>query len=130
MTAELRALGRPSLLKAICLRCPYCGESRLLKKKAWFEFEDGCRKCDFRYEREVGYFTGASWMINFPVTSVLAFGLVVALLQWSQLRSTALAAVISAFVFGFGLTFFPLSQSIWLVVEHLFNPLKDEDRLT
>ena len=114
--ADLRTdLPRPSLKAALKLRCIYCGETPLLKKGSLIDFDYGCSRCSYRYEREEGYFTGATWMFNFPLTSVLAFLLVAALLFWTNLSSLALATICSGFTVLFGTLFYPLSQSLWLM---------------
>jgi hypothetical protein len=69
-------------------------------------------------------------MINFPVTATLAFLLVILLQQTQpEMGSLGIAGVSSACTLGFGLWFFPFSQSLWLWVEHRFHPLNDEDRV-
>lgn len=118
----------PRLGAALRLKCPYCGVEPLQQKGSWFEFDVGCSRCEYRYEREEGYYTGASWMINFPFTATLAFLLVTALV-WANLAlsSTQIALIATVFVFGFGMFFFPYSQAIWMCIEHRFHPLNQED---
>ena len=96
---------KPNLWKALRLRCPYCGIEKLQKKGSWFQFREGCTTCGYRYERELGYYSGASWMINFPVTGLLGFFLVVALVMWTPLTATPLAILTSVFVLSFCLGF-------------------------
>lgn len=121
---------KPSLGFAMRLRCLYCGEHRLLKPGSWFEFVKGCPRCAYRYERELGYYTSASWMINFPATASLAFSLVVYLI-WADLPLSSLqvAMIVSAFTLGFGLFIFPYAQAFWMYFEHRINPLTAEDEL-
>ncbi len=123
-------LGRPALWPVLRLRCPYCAVESLRKDGSWFDFKAVCPRCHYKIERENGYFTGASWMINFPVTGTLAFLLVVVLyLGAPSLGSMGIAAVTSLFTFAFGIWFFPFSQSLWLWMEHSLHPLRDEDRV-
>ena len=55
--AEFREL--PKLFgRALRLRCPNCGKGALLRH--WFQLQDNCSVCGFRYERgEEGYQVGS-----------------------------------------------------------------------
>jgi hypothetical protein len=67
-------------------------------------------------------------MINFPVTGTLAFALTAFLVQLdTDLSSMWIAAIVSVFVFAFGLLFFPFSQALWIYLEHRFHPLGPAD---
>jgi hypothetical protein len=121
---------KPILRLALRLRCLYCGQHSLLKPGSWFEFVKGCPRCSYRYEREDGYYTSASWMINFPLTASLAFLLVVYLIGADlALSSLQVAMLASAFTLGFGLFIFPFAQAFWMYIEHRIHPLTAEDEL-
>lgn len=71
--------------RALRLRCPKCGESPLFRSWResggiirWFEPLAGCPVCDYRYEREPGYFLMAIWAIDYGIVCV--FGLLLLLL--------------------------------------------------
>ncbi len=119
----------PSLIAALRLRCPYCKVEPLRKKGSWVDFKEVCPRCHYRIEREAGYFTGATWMFNFPMTGVLAFILVLVLYQGAHeaLGSMGIAAVGAVFTFAFGIWFYPYSQSLWLWLEHRLRPLEAQD---
>ncbi len=123
-------LGQPRFLPVLRLHCPYCCEESLRAASSWFEFKEVCPRCHYKIERENGYFTGASWMINFPVTASLAFLLVIWLYQAGGWGSMSIAGIAAFFTFAFGLWFFPFSQSLWLYIEHRLRPLEAEDFVT
>ncbi|MFW7378590.1 MAG: hypothetical protein ACOH5I_07285 [Oligoflexus sp.] len=119
---------RPKLAPVFMLRCPYCAKEPLRQKGSWFEFAEGCCRCRYRYERELGYYTGASWMINFPITASLAFLLVVALVAADlALKSTHIAMIVTIFIFAVGILIFPYAQALWLYLEHRIRPLTVDD---
>ena len=120
---------RPSFLAALRLRCPYCRVESLRKSGSWVDFKEVCPRCHYRIEREAGYFTGATWMFNFPVTGVLAFVLVLILFEYARepLGSLGIAACGAVFTFAFGIWFYPYSQSLWLYLEHRLRPLETQD---
>src|SRR5690348_4955994 len=62
------------------LKCPYCARTPLRAPGSWFTFGPGCRECNYSYEREIGYFSGASWMVSFTVVSLLGFAVAALLL--------------------------------------------------
>lgn len=122
-------LGKPSLLNALRLRCLYCGKTPLSKAGTWFAFDTGCKECDYLFEREAGYFVGATWMVNFPIISF--FGLCVAgplVLFGTQLGALAIAAIASAAVLIFALLSFNRCNALWIYLDHLIHPLTEEDR--
>src|SRR5919204_3989417 len=65
--------------RALRLRCPRCGRSRLYE--SWFRMRERCAACGLRYEREQGYFVGAIY-INYAATVAIGAGGVL-LLDWA-----------------------------------------------
>lgn len=124
-----RTTTKPRLLPALRLRCPYCGETTLRQGRSWFVFDRGCQRCDYAYEREVGYFTGASWLVNFPVVGVTSFVFAAILLalypDWDAL---VIAIVASVFILILGILFTPFSMALWMYFEHSFHPLDEDDK--
>jgi len=115
---------RPSLIHALRLRCLYCGQTPLRKERSWFEFGAGCSSCDYKYEREEGYYTGASWMVGFTVTSLV--GMIVAALVfylYPDADAMVIAAAASFSLLLFGMWFFPYSQALWMYFDHTVHPL-------
>ncbi len=112
----------PKLAYALRLRCPHCGETPLLLKGSWLTFGTGCASCDYEYERETGYFSGASWVINYLVAGVS--GLTIAgLLLW-QMPAVGLGNVIAiAAGIGVAVAFFPVAKALWIWLDHLLHPL-------
>lgn len=120
---------KPSLWRALRLRCPYCGVEPLLQRGSWFNFRAGCPRCGYRYEREEGYYTGGSWMVNFPVTATSIFVLSwVMVVKFPQLSGLLLAAAVSALAVVLGLFIYPFCMAIWMYFEHVFHPLTSEDQ--
>jgi uncharacterized protein (DUF983 family) len=109
------------------MRCPYCGETPLMAH--WFQFQHGCQCCDYRYEREIGYFTGASWMVMFPIVALVGFAMAAALLIFvPHLDALVVAAICSVAMVGVGVLIMPLSMALWLYGDHAIHPLNPDDR--
>ena len=101
------------------LRCPRCGEERLFQ--GLFRMKEDCETCGLHYEREAGYFVGAIY-INYAATAVIAIGgyfLVDSFVDWTLAQQIAFWCVFST---AFPLWFFRYSRSLWLALDHVFNP--------
>ena len=118
---------KPRFLSALFLKCPYCEKQKFLVDSSYFVFHRACHKCEYLIEREVGYWTGASWMINFPITSTLAFLLVVYLMALTDINEELIALLVSIFIFAFGALIFPFCQGVYLWLDHKIKPLTKDD---
>ena len=80
-----------------------------------------CVNCDFKFEREQGYFVGAIY-INYAATAII----VIAGFFWlDRVIALTLAQQLilwSLFGIAFPLLFFRYSRSLWLSLDYIFNP--------
>jgi len=121
--------GKIRFVPLLRLRCPYCGFTPLQANGSWFYFGQGCKTCDYVYEREPGYFTGASWMVNYAVSAVFGCSMGALLLfKLPDLDALWVASIVSVFLIAFGMWFIPYSMAIWLGFDHLIHPLTPADR--
>lgn len=111
------------------MRCPYCLQTPLRKPGSWFEFKDGCPRCNYRYEREDGYFSGAPWMVTYPILAVAVLSIVIGFSSDLGLGSFKLMGAIALVAVMIGLGLYPFSRAIWMVLDHLLHPLQDKDQL-
>lgn len=125
-----RPASTPNLWYTVKLRCPYCGATSLLRPGNPLEFVEGCTPCNYRYEREIGYFSGASWMITYAVAAVSAM-LVGGFMIWNfeGMSDLAIAGVPAAFGGLVALLFIPLGRALWMYMDHKMHPLTDDDCL-
>ena len=110
------------LVRAVSLRCPRCGRTRLFA--GWFRMHAQCAACGFRYEREQGYFVGAIY-VNYAFTvglTVVAVLLADAAIGLGLAAQLALGIALCALV---PLLFFRHSRSLWLAVEYLVTRADD-----
>ncbi len=109
--------------RAIKLRCPICGQGPLFA--GWFKMHPRCEHCGLKYEREPGYFLGASYInygiIVLPVTFLyivlhFQFGWPNESLRW-----------LIAFCLFVPLLTFRHSRAIWLALDcHLDRSIREE----
>src|SRR5206468_12333071 len=112
-TRLVRALGR-----AIRLRCPRCGATRLFR--GWFQMAESCALCGLKFERAQGYFVGAIY-VNYAVTTIIAVGGFFLLWGLLGLSTRAQLLVLVPIVLVFPLWFFRYSRSLWLALEWSLN---------
>lgn len=116
------------LTHALKLRCPLCGQHSLLQPKSHFEFAPGCPHCKYFFEREEGYFSGAAWMVGYPIIGLsMLVGSLLVMHFWQNLDSYIVALI--GFIVGilFGIAAFPWSRALWMVFDLYFQPLSEEE---
>lgn len=103
--------------------CPVCGRGRLFHR--WFTMAERCPRCDLKFERIEGHWTG-----DLGINTIVSFGaLLVVLLVgtfgfWPNppVVAMVIAAVIAAAIVP--LVFFPFSKTIWLALDLMMRPLE------
>ena len=101
------------------LRCPRCGEGRLYDTP--FRMKENCTRCGLKFEREQGYFIGAIY-INYAATVGIAVPGFFLLDAFIGITINQQLALWLPFAIIFPLLFFHHSRSLWLVLDHFFNP--------
>ncbi len=101
------------------LRCPRCGAGRLFGKP--FKMNEHCPNCALKFEREQGYFIGAIY-INYAATVGIAVPGFFLLDAFTDITINQQLALWVPFAVVFPLLFFHHSRSLWLVMDHYFNP--------
>ena len=112
------------LNRAIRLRCPRCGLGRLFRGP--FKSLHNCAGCHLRFEREQGYYLGAIYL-NYGATVVLALTGYFLGERYGALTLTQQIALWGTFSLLFPLWFFRYSRSLWLALDHFFDPGGTED---
>src|SRR5438552_414069 len=116
------------LIRGLLLRCPYCGKGKLFRKG--FTMYERCPVCDWRFEREEGYWTGAM-AINITVTVLLTVIVVVPL---AIVLAATQVSLILFLIIGLPLPvilpllFFRHARSLWMSIDFMINPVEPEER--
>jgi uncharacterized protein (DUF983 family) len=103
------------------LRCPRCGAGRLYEKP--FKMHTNCSFCALKFEREQGYFIGAMY-INYAATVAIAVPGFFLLDAFTPITINQQLALWVPFAVIFPLLFFHHARSLWLVLDHFFNPIQ------
>jgi len=114
------------MLRGCSRRCPVCGQGHLFRR--WFTMCERCPRCDLRFERIEGHWTG-----DLGINTIVSFGalLVVLLVGFLAFWPTPpLTAIIVAAIAVAGLlplAFYPFSKTIWLAIDLMMRPLEPEE---
>jgi len=105
------------------MRCPSCGQASAFD--SWFHMHERCPTCRFWFERNDGYFLGAT-CINLVLAIVLpAFvyiGIVVSSWPNPSWLGAAVAAIALAVAVPIGL--FPFARVVWLAFDLVIRPIE------
>ena len=108
------------LKRGLLLRCPVCGQGHLFK--GVFKMNEYCPVCDFRFEREEGYFSSAM-AINLIISELVitAFAIPLAANQAIPILTILLWGAPLAILLPFLL--FRHSRSLWMAMDHYLHPV-------
>ncbi len=122
MRRALLLLGR-----ALRLRCPACGGGPLYQ--GYFTMRPVCPGCGLRLEREEGYFLGAMLLNLLVAEGLFIVGFALLLIRtwptppWTLLTWGSMAAVVL-----FPTILYPFSRTVWLALDLLVQPARQEER--
>ena len=116
------------LTRGLLLRCPHCGKGKLFRR--FFTMYEKCSVCDWRFEREEGYWTGAI-AINLIFTELLIALVAVPFAIWLALNHqpiTLLIIIGLPLPFVLPLLFFRHAKSLWMSIDFMVHPVDPEER--
>jgi len=109
-------------MRGLRQRCPVCGKGKIFQ--GFFKTYERCPVCQFVYEREPGYYTGAI-ALNLVVTELL-IAIVALPVAASQAFSIPAMAVIGVLLcVGLPLLFYRPSKSLWMSLDHVLHPVEE-----
>lgn len=110
-------------LRGCVKHCAVCGKGRLFRH--WFSMVPRCPRCDLKFERIEGHWTG-----DLGINTIVSFGALMIVLMVGTLAfwpEPPFTAIIIGAVFTAGvvpLLFFPFSKTIWLALDLMMRPLE------
>ena len=114
------------LLRGCAKRCPVCGEGHLFRR--WFTMRERCPRCDLRFERIEGHWTGDLGINTIVSLGALLVVLLVGFLAfWPTPPITAIIIAAVAVAGLLPLLFFPFSKTIWLAIDLMMRPLEPDE---
>jgi uncharacterized protein (DUF983 family) len=120
---DISAQKAAALLRGCRKHCAVCNSGGLFTR--WFTMAERCPRCDLRFERIEGHWTG-----DLGINTIVSFGtLLIALivgflLTWPDPPGVELFVVAVAIAGLVPLLFFPFSKTIWLAIDLIIRPLE------
>jgi uncharacterized protein (DUF983 family) len=102
-------------------RCPNCGSRTLFKRRTFFKLNAVCSACGLRFERDDGFFLGATWL-NFGVTEICFLAPVLLLAYKNVISETGAVVLAGTVSVGIPAVIFRSSRSWWLLSYYFFLP--------
>lgn len=97
--------------------------------RGWFKMHPRCSTCNYQFEREEGYWTGAM-IVNIAFVEAIFFFLFIGIvlaqmpdIRWSTLL---IAGLVTNAVLP--VIFYPYSKTLWMAVDLYTHPLEDQER--
>ena len=107
------------LRRGLTGRCPNCGANSLFS--GLLRSAERCRSCALKFEREPGFFLGAT-VINYTLTLALLLPPVLVGVFMGRLAVAPALVWAVAWCILFPLLFYRPSKSLWLMTYYLFFP--------
>ena len=115
--------------RACFLKCPECGTKPIFmpiyhirRLRDYFTPLDGCPRCGYAYERELGYFLLSIWAINYGGGSLLGISIYCYLEYFYHLSLPILLLCVISPVVLFNFFFARHSKAFFLALDHYFDP--------
>ncbi len=112
------------LKRGLRQRCPVCGRGKIFS--GWIKTYERCSVCNFAFERESGYYSGAM-AVNLVVSELLIAAIAVPLAASQSVSVTTLIALGVTLPFLLPVLFYRPTKSLWMSVDHFFHPVNSED---
>lgn len=127
--------GQPSALKkawqyfyrSALLTCPVCGQSplycpisKIRSVSDWFETLPGCPRCNYKYDREPGYFMLALWSLDYGVASLFGITLLLIFYNFFQFSTWQLLLLVLLPTFVFAVLIVRHSKAFYLAIDRYF----------
>ena len=111
------------LRRGLRQRCPVCGRGKVFS--GWFKTYERCPVCNFAYEREPGYYTGAM-AVNLVVTELLIAAIAIPLAVIQSVPVVILIALGVTLAFLLPLLFYRPTKCLWMSLDHFLHPVSSE----
>jgi uncharacterized protein (DUF983 family) len=108
--------------RGIRQRCPVCGQGKIFS--GILKTNQRCPTCQFVYEREPGYYTGAI-AVNLVLTELLIVAIAVPLAASQAVSIPVLAVVGIALCTLLPLLLYRPTKGLWMGIDHFIHPVEE-----
>ena len=111
------------LRRGLRQRCPVCGRGKIFK--GWIKTYERCPVCNYAFEREPGYYTGAV-AVNLVVSELLITVIAVPMAASQTVPLSVLIVLGCTLPFLLPLLFYRPTKSLWMSFDHFVHPASSE----
>lgn len=111
---------RTLLMRGLSQRCPVCGKGKIFQ--GFIKTYERCPVCNFRYEREPGYYTGAI-AVNLVVTELILVAVVLPIAVSQTVSLPVIIALGATLPVLLPLLGYRPTKSLWMSVDHMVHPV-------
>lgn len=104
-------------------RCPVCGKGKIFQ--GFFKTYERCPVCNFKFEREEGYYSGAM-AVNLVVSELLIVIIAVPLAASGGVSVPMLVVLGATIPILLPILFYRPTKSIWMSIDHMVHPVSSE----
>jgi uncharacterized protein (DUF983 family) len=108
------------LKRGLLLRCPVCGKGHIFRSP--FKMYEYCPVCNFRFEREEGYFS-SSMAINLVFSELVITAVVVPLAATPSVPLVPLLIIGAPMTVILPLLIYHHSRGLWMAMDHYLHPI-------
>jgi uncharacterized protein (DUF983 family) len=105
--------------RAFRRRCPQCGAKGIFKN--YLEMKERCPNCDYRFDREEGYFLG-SYALNMIAAEFIPVGLLIWFLIKTDYSWVTLELIFIPMAVIVPFLTFPFSRTFWMALDLIIDP--------
>ena len=111
------------LQRGLRQRCPVCGKGKIFQ--GFFKTYERCPVCNFKFEREEGYYSGAM-AVNLVVSELLIVIIAVPLAASGGVSVPLLVVLGATIPILLPILFYRPTKSIWMSIDHMVHPVSSE----
>ena len=113
--------------RCLRLRCPACGEGRVLKD--WFRTADECETCGYDLIREPGFYLGSIY-VNYGLTAALLLAVCMPLVLFTEVPYAWITPGALLFCLLFPIWFHRYARAFWLGFDYRWDGFRAVDQRT
>jgi uncharacterized protein (DUF983 family) len=120
----IRIPWRTLLARAFRRQCPVCGSRDIWTN--WIGIKDECPNCHYNFNREPGYFLGAT-LLNVIFSELLVMALMIIMLIFTDLVWWKVELVILPLAVILPIFYNPFFKGIWLTLDLSAHPVQSRE---
>ena len=113
------------LRRAATRRCPQCGSKGIFRH--YIELKDRCPRCNYRFDREEGYFLGG-YALNVFFVGLIPLLLLVLAFVYTDYNWVTLELIFIPLVILLPILLFPYTRTFWMAIDLIVDPTEHTEQ--